>query len=217
MPKRFFKVVSIMLLLAIIYSYNHHSKHKFTYHKVIPVEFPKLNIRGFNFPEDSIKIKDWIHNSEYTKIQLHGQGIWIGLTAETDQFIPKDKRPLRVYETWLNPEEMIDSINGKPVLRSNRDNLKKPHQTFHFASNLETVNDSIHESVSYSPDAASFAINNKILKASTLYKRTKEENAEIPFFPPNAITIKRVFKVLAASGGKTKFNITAWNGTIDPS
>ncbi len=35
----------------------------FSYHDVVPVDFPKLDIKGFNFPEDSITINKWIRQS----------------------------------------------------------------------------------------------------------------------------------------------------------
>ena len=204
------------LLLTLFFSCNNYKKDTFTYHKVIPAEFPQVSIPGFNFPEDSLAVNNWVRTSNTEKIYQHGWGIWTGLTTETNQYIPGDKRPLRVFETWLTPEEIVDSIKNVPVRRSNRANLKTPNQLGHFVSDQETVNDSIHESVSYSPGAASFAINNKIFMATTLLDYAKKENRkEVPFFPPNAITIKPVFKVLASSTGKTKFNIAAWSGPND--
>ena len=209
--------LSAVLLLVMVFSCkkDHHKSKDYVYHKVIPAEFPQLNIPGFTFPEDSLVINKWVRSSEVNKIHLHGWGIWTGLTTETDQYIPGDKRPLRVFETWLTPEEMIDSIKGDPVQRSNRANLKTPNQFGHFALNQETINDSIHESVSYSPAAASFAINNKIFMATTLLGYSQAGKTEVPFFPSNAITIKPVFKVLAASTGATSFNISAWHGPVN--
>ncbi|WP_186757826.1 hypothetical protein [Echinicola salinicaeni] len=189
---------------------------RFSYDNVVPADFPKLNIPGFNFPEDSTILNQWIHEMDTEKIYLHGWGIWAGLTALTSQKIPGDTRNLRVFETWLTPEEMIDSIKNKPIKRSNRSNLNVPNQFTHFASKQKTVNDSIFESVSYSPGAAKFAIENKIFMATTLYDMAKKENrTEIPFFPTDAITIKPVFKLLPTSGGERQFDIATWPGTID--
>ncbi|WP_215226168.1 hypothetical protein [Echinicola shivajiensis] len=188
----------------------------FAYDKVTPAEFPQLNIPGFNFPEDSTVLNQWIHEMDTEKIYLHGWGIWAGLTAKTDQKIPGDPRNLLVFETWLTPEEMIDSIKNEPIKRSNRANLKVPNQFTHFAAMQKTVNDSIFESVSYSPGASSYAIENKIFMATTLYNMAKNEGrTEIPFFPTDAITIKPVFKLLPTSGGESRFDIATWPGTID--
>jgi len=218
--------ICTILIIVLIFSCKSEKKENsnyntksFSYHDVVPTDFPKLNIKGFNFPEDSITINKWIRQSKQDLIYLHGWGIWTGLTSFTNQKIPGDKRSLRVFETWLTPEEMIDeikqsSVDYKSSIRSNRANLKKPHQLTHFSSTLQTVNDSIHESVAYSPAASKFAIDNKVFMATTLYEYAKNKK-EIPFFPNNAITIKPVFKLLQTSGGKKLFNIAAWNGTTD--
>ncbi|MBD8489305.1 hypothetical protein IFO69_11160 [Echinicola sp. CAU 1574] len=188
----------------------------FTYDKVKPADFPAMDIPGFNFPEDSTILNQWIHEMDTSNIYLHGWGIWTGLTSLTSQKIPGDPRNLRVFETWMTPEEMIDSIKNQPIQRSNRANLKVPNQFTHFASKQKTVNDSIFESVSYSPGASDYAIQNKIFMATTLYDMAKNQNREeIPFFPTNAITIKPVFKLLPTSGGQTQFDIATWPGTID--
>ena len=220
--------LSTILFIAFLLSCSNKNKENdsnksenFSFHEVVPADFPKLNIKGFNFPQDSITLKKWIKESKEDSIYLHGWGIWTGLTTLTNQRIPNDEYPLRVFETWLTPEEMIDEIKKesndyKSDIRSNRANLKRPNQLTHFSSAIETINDSIHESVAYSPAASKFAIDNKIFMATTLYEYAKKDNRkEIPFFPSNAITIKPVFKLLQTSTGQTSFNISAWNGTTD--
>ncbi|MFT6814892.1 MAG: hypothetical protein ACJAZ3_000788 [Sphingobacteriales bacterium] len=216
--------LGILLLSFIFFSCSNNKKEQlnntklesnFTYNKVSGAEFPKLNIAGFHFPEDSSRINQWIHSGKNDSLYLHSWGIWTGITSKTTQFISSDSKALRVFETWLTPEEMIDSIKGLPIKRSNRANLKMPHQFTHFLSEEQSVNDSIHESVAYSPGAADFAIKNKIFMATTLYNLGKlEQKKEIPFFPANTITIKPVFKLLPTSNGQTLFKIASWNGTI---
>lgn len=202
-------------------SENQNQLENFVYHHVTPAEFPDLDIPGFNFPEDSLKLNGWIRQGVTDSIYLHGWGIWTGLTSFTNQRIPGDSAFLRVYETWLTPEEMIDSIKGEPIRRSNRANLKIPNQLTHFegGGNLkgtQDVNITVHESVSYSPGAANFAIANKIFLATTLYQyAVVEKRKEIPFFPTDAITTKPVFKLLDASSGETKFDIASWPGPPD--
>ena len=190
----------------------------FTYSKVTPEEFPNLKIPGFNFPEDSTTLNKWIRQSKNDNIYTHGWGIWTGLTMPTQQSTSGDSSSLRVFETWLTPEEMINSIKGEPIKRSNRANLKIPHQFTHFQKNggmlkQESINDSIHESVSYSPPAAKFAIDNKLFMATTLYDyAVNKKLRQIPPFPNNAITIKPVFKLLRVTNGKTMFSISSWHG-----
>ena len=228
MTKKFYFLFTMLLFAGFLYSCledkageGESETASFTYHEVEPAPFPSLDIPGFNFPEDSTTILNWVKSGDEDSIYLHGWGIWTGLTSLSTQTIPGDDNPLRVFETWMTPEEMIDEIKGgdsdyKSDTRSNRANLKTPNQFTHFTSGVQTVNDSIHESVSYSPAAAKFAIDNKIFLATTLYNYAKVDNrTEVPFFPNDAITIKPVFKILAASSGETKFNIAAWNGTTE--
>ncbi|MCW9708417.1 hypothetical protein [Fodinibius salsisoli] len=188
------------------------SELTFEYDKVTPVDFPSLNIPGFEFPMDSTLLNQWIAEDDSINIYKHGWGIWAGLTAPTNQKV--GEKTLLVYETWLTPEEMIDSLKNQPIKRSNRANLNKPNQFTHFVS---TVNDSIHESVAYSPAASNYAIEEKIFLATTLLGYAEEGRNSIPDFPNDAITIKPVFKVLpvSSSGDQTKFAISVWPGPID--
>lgn len=213
-------IISLIVFLSAC-SHNQDQPGNFVYHHVVPAEFPDLDIPGFDFPEDSSTLNGWIHEWVADSIYLHGWGIWTGLTSFTDQRIPGDSGFLRVYETWLTPEEMIDSINGEPVRRSNRANLNMPNQFTHFngtndLKGTQSVNVSVQESVSYSPAAANFAIENKIFLATTLYNYgVVEKRKEIPFFPTDAITIKPVFKLLDTSTGETLFDIASWPGPTD--
>ena len=102
--------ICTILIIVLIFSCKSEKKENsnyntksFSYHDVVPTDFPKLNIKVFNFPEDSITINKWIRQSKQDLIYLHGWGIWTGLTSFTNQKIPGDKRSLRVFETWLTP------------------------------------------------------------------------------------------------------------------
>lgn len=213
--------IALCFLLYIIACTGDNNATNFTYDHIVPANFPDtttLSIPGFHFPQDSITLNRWIHTSKEDSIYLHGWGIWTGITSPTSQTTQGDTTTLRVYETWLTPEEMIDSIKGRPVNRSNRANLKIPHQLTHFKhilSGQQTVNDSVHESVSYSPAAAGFAIQNKIFMATALHALAARPRTEIPFFPQNAITIKPVFKLLPVTSGQTLFSIATWHGPVD--
>lgn len=213
-------------------------------HDITPAPFPVLDIPGFNFPEDSQTLNQWISDSKVDEIYNHGWGIWAGLTSFSSQKIDGDPNNLRVYETWMSPMEMIASIKSNeqrniPINRSNRTNLNVPHQHIHFGLSKKAQkefkekikvktppqkntigmgvnNINIFESVAYSPAASKYAIENEVFLAKTLYDyATKDGYAEIPYFPKNAITIKPVFKVLPVSSGETKFDIAAWSGTTE--
>ena len=65
MTKRMYLVL-IASLLILAYSCKKEKKDDkgYTYHKVVPAEFPNLDIPGFSFPQDSVTLNQWIHNSE---------------------------------------------------------------------------------------------------------------------------------------------------------
>lgn len=186
----------------------------FTDENVTPADFPKLDIPGFNFPEDSTTLNGWITSNDTKKIHEHAWGIWTGLTSPSNQ--NAGDQPLLVYETWLSPSEMIDSIKGLPVRRSNRINLRFPNQFEHARAKGDTVNSVIFETVAYSPAAATHAISNKLFMATTLHGYAQAGLKGIPDFPNSAITIKPVYKILPASSMKDQslFAISTWHGTI---
>lgn len=183
---------------------------------VHPVPFPDLGIEGFTFPTDSTTINNWVNTQNMTEIYKHGWGIWAGLTSGTNQ--NEGGNNLLVFETWLTPKEIIDSINKIPVQRVGRSNLNKLSQFVHAKAKSSFSEDtSIAESVSYSPAAATYALDNKIFLAVTLAKYQLEGKVKIPDFPNDAITIKPVFKIIT----KDKLNengiysMASWHGPID--
>lgn len=214
-----YPALGLLLFVTACSGDGNNGNNEFIYDRVTPVEFPdSVPIAGFHFPQDSLTLNRWISQTKDDSIYLHGWGIWTGITSFTAEKTIGDSTPLRVYETWLTPEDMIDSIKGIPVKRSNRANLKIPHQLTHFGSALtiqQSINDSIHESVSYSPAAAGFAIEQKIFMATALRAFATQQRTEIPFFPNNSITIKPVFKLLPATSGQERFSIATWHGPID--
>lgn len=186
--------------------------------EVTPVPFPDTGIPGFEFPADSTVINQWVATQNDEEIYKHGWGIWAGLTAPTDQHI--GGFPLLVFETWLTPKEIIDRINGTPQPRtqSGRALLNIPNQFVHAADFTGgEVDTKVFESVSYSPAAADFALDNKIFLYTTLAQYAGQGLTEIPDFPSDAITIKPVFKVIAHNelGPDGIFTMPVWHGPID--
>jgi hypothetical protein len=185
---------------------------------ITPEPFPKVNIPGFVFPEDSTVINGWISAGNNEAIYQHGWGLWAGLTSKTNPLQTVGGNDLLVFETWLTPSEIIDSIKGNPIHRSGRNNLNIPSQFTHAArlGNKEEPDLSDAESVSYSPGAADFAIKNKIFMLTTLQNYTLEGKTSIPDFPTDAITIKPVFKVIQKSklDSKGLYAMPSWHGPI---
>jgi hypothetical protein len=227
--------------------------------EVKPAPFPNPNIPGFNFPEQAAVIDGWVKDGNNAEIYKHGWGIWAGLTTATTQVPPGGTQPLLVFETWLTPDEMIAMINAKPIPRSNRANLSKPHQFLHAAAKDKSfdlsgtqppagnTNSSAGNakpapgnttantgnsnaapartrpdfnnavSVSYSPPASKYAIDNKIFLWDTLKGYGDKGMTDIPAFPSDAITIKPVFKVIEKSelNPAGLFVMPSWPGPID--
>ena len=183
---------------------------------IIPVDFPQLDIPGFAFPRDSNTVKDWIESYDTISQYKHAWGLWTGLTTLTDQE-GSFGDALRVFETWLTPEEIIHAMNtnGKALLtngsdiRSNRANLRVPRQFSHGDMSSDTAITQFFEAAAYSPMAADYALKNKVFSAVQLAEFAKKGNA-IPPFPNDAITIKPAFKILHTESGDTKFSIPVW-------
>ncbi len=184
--------------------------------EVTPTPFPDLGIPNFQFPTDSNTINSWVATEDVNAIYSHGWGIWAGLTAPSGQSIGGQE--LLVFETWLTPAEILDSMKSVPVKRIGRANLNKPKQFGHaFNKSGEEPDTKIAESVSYSPAATKYALDNKIFLYSTFEKYAAEGRTSIPDFPANAITIKPVFKVISKSklDPSGYYAMPSWVGPID--
>lgn len=184
---------------------------------IIPVDFPQLDIPGFAFPRDSNTVKAWIESYDTISQYKHAWGLWTGLTTLTDQE-GSFGDALRVFETWLTPEEIIHAMNTNDknlltkgsAIRSNRANLRLPRQFGHGTLGLAPQDiDSVFEAHSYSPSASAYALKNKVFSAIQLAKYAEKGNS-IPPFPDNAITTKPTYKILRASKGDSIFAIPVW-------
>ncbi len=183
---------------------------------ITPAPFPDLGIPGFTFPTDSNTVNGWVANEDKTAIYQHGWGIWAGLTAPSGQSIGGQE--LLVFETWLTPSEILDSMKNVPVKRIGRANLNKPKQFGHaLAKSGENPDTDIAESVSYSPAATKYALDNKIFLYSTMKAYADEGRTSIPDFPSNAITLKPVFKVITKDklDASNLYPMPTWVGPID--
>lgn len=188
-----------------------------------PVPFPDPGIPGFRFPEDSTVINDWVENRDEDAIYRHVWGIWAGLTQKVGFTCSGDS--LRVFETWDDPEYLADRMQGKPLSKSatlacGRPPLTVPTQLIHQVMQTNTtvgVNDSIFESVVYSPAAADYALSKKIfsrVELDRLYAAGERNLA----FPHNSITAKPVFKIIPRrSIDVSPYPIEVWPGaTLGP-
>ena len=160
---------------------------------------------GIQFPEAETVINQWIYQGNPQQILAHAWGIWAGLTHTVGQI---DGAPVRAFETWSTPNNMIFRIQsgltaqaaGNPQRRLE---LMRPRQkTNQAAVTTQAAGDgdtNIFVSVAYNPPAAQHAISNGLFLESTLKAYLANGYTEIPDFPNNSITIKPVYKVIPAS------------------
>lgn len=203
-------------------------------HDITPVPLPINIMTGFHFPEDSTVINKWTSDTAFensydsASIYKHAWGLWAGLTAQSGQTFANDS--LLVYETWLSINEVRELIiNNKKTCdsfkRMGRAPLSRPKQFEHaarFAAKKASLafnkapivtasekNINFWVTVSYSPDAACYATQNKIFKQSVIntYYKSGEMGA-IPSFPTKSMTIKPTYMVYTDTNAL--FKLPVW-------
>ncbi|GAB3389167.1 hypothetical protein [Lysobacter fragariae] len=194
------------------------------------------------FPQSETTINQWVYGGNSDAINRHGWSIWAGLTSFTGSV---NGTPVRAFETWTSPGNMIfriqsglgvDALRGQVMLQkaqllrpARRFELDPPRQFRNLkpklkASQATQVNDgdtNILVSVAYNPAAAQHAITNKLFLQSTLNTYLEQGYNQIPVFPAAAITTKPVFKVIQkneANGNVTNgiYTMPGWPGTPSP-
>jgi hypothetical protein len=169
---------------------------------IVPQPFPGTSVTGITFPTDPATITGWINANDSANIAQHAWGIWAGLTAPTNQKV--GGVPLMVFETWAGIHELQvatkeGSLSQDLIIKVNRAPLQKPNQ---HSESIINNNPGFWVNVSYDPNAATYALQNKILKKATLDSIQGSGVDTIPAFPTQAITIKPVYYV-----GQTKDNL----------
>jgi len=189
--------------------------------EVTPPDLPDPGIPGFNFPEPELTLDNWVFSGNNQEIYLHAWGIWTALTMESGVTILGE--PLRAFETWLTPAEMLQAMDGvtiEPMKR--RHKLERPRQFRNKAKKIEKTavtgpDTNIFVSVAYNPAASNHAIMNKLFWGSTLTALLKYGYKDIPNFPVSAVTIKPVFKVIQQSNlQEGLYSFPVWPGTPEP-
>jgi len=189
---------------------------------------------AFVFPQSETQINQWIYSGNNAPQYAHSWGIWSGLTQGVGIV---DGVPVRAFETWPTPSEMIYQIQsgqaglflGKQLnIQPRHLKLSLPHQFRNVAAAakekaalLKAASSSdgdtnIFVSVAYNPPAAKHAVSNKLFLQSTLDQYLKEGYTDIPNFPSNAITIKPVYKVIPKNIAGGIYTFPGWPGTPVP-
>lgn len=201
-----------------------------------------LPTRSMVFPTPETTINGWVYSNDQDSINRHGWEIWSGLT---DHVGVVDGVPVRAFETWTTPADMIYQIKtfqgsalkayaAPPVTPDNGLRLRIPKQFHHGASegprpiaalfakvlanpaSSKVGDTSVFESVAYNPASAQHAIGNKLFLKSTLGALVKEGYTDIPTFPVSAVNIKPVYKVIPVDSPNGIYTFPGWPGTPSP-
>jgi len=167
-----------------------------------PVPLPDPGVAGYHFPEPEPVIVGWTQVNDQKAINTHAWGLWTALTQETKETY--DNQPLRVFETWVTPEDIQDS--GAKVLQAMPRNPRRfmPFNQFRLhaksrelqaaGNGLETVTGF----VKYDPTAAQHITTHNLFSQSNLCSMLNAGQTEIPTFPTTGVSLKPVFQTLSA-------------------
>lgn len=211
-------------------------------------EMPNTGISGFNFPEAETALNGWVFNPDSKSpdnIALHGWGIWTALTTPTGQ-TARGVPNAPTYLTWATPEEIHNDLKSDKVVdllaaapSARKFTVDAPAQFRHLPSAAAKVpkdaakvlkdaanqcgtggtpDTCIFENVQYSPPAAKHAFENKLLLKATLANYLTWGYKDIPGFPPAAVAVKPVYKLIQAKDLTSKglYVMQAWPGTPTP-
>jgi len=180
-----------------------------------PVDISSDGIPGFTYPTPESVIDGWINTGNTDSIYTHAWNLWMAINKKTNEVYDEDT--LLVWETWHSLEEIVEMVQntskGFDVEGRTRAAIQIPRQMLKFDHlTLETADDTIFESVKYSPASAEYALMNKIFLQSTL-DSLYQAGAKIEF-PDAAMNIKPVFKIIADHNLDESglFPFKAWTG-----
>lgn len=197
-------------------------------------------VAGESFPQSETTINSWVYGGDTAAIDRHAWSIWAGLTQFAGTV---DGAPMRAFETWATPSNMIyriqsgigfDAVRGERMLQKAQllhprgmFELARPKQFRNISPRLKAAgavpdgDTNIFVGVAYNPAAARHAIANKLFLQSTLNGYLRQGYTQMPVFPAGAITIKPVYKIVQKneSGGNVKngiYTMPGWPGTPSP-
>lgn len=171
------------------------------------------------FPQPETTINGWVYSGDTAAMYRHSWAVWAGLTSFTGTV---DGAPMRAFQTWTTPSNMIfriqsglgaDALRGHAVLqkaqlirpaaklelappRQFRNVTRRPGPAGAEAAAAPDGDTNIFVGVAYNPAAAQHAIANKLFLQSTLNAYLRQGYAQVPVFPGSAITIKPVYKIV---------------------
>lgn len=203
-------LLTISFLSIVNFSANNYQTNSYT-----PVDISGNGIPGFDFPTEQATINNWISMGQNDSIYRHAWNLWTAINMKTNEVYDGDT--LRVWETWYSLDELVDMTREgvtrissdkrtRPALDLPSQILKFDHLTF------ESPDDTVFESVKYSPASANYTLENRLLLKSTLDSLFNIGIA--PDFPSAAMNIKPVFKIITEKSLDENglFSFKAWTG-----
>ena len=187
---------------------------------IVPEPLPDPRIPGFVFPESEATLTRWITEMTrgdaatvaapaFEKIHLHGWGLWTALTTETVQ--KYDGQRLRVFETWLTPDDLAEVAPGRlaPTIEPSRRRGALRRFTLLKIRDVEreldpgsaatsALVDRVTGFVKFDPTAAEHIVRQELLRKETLNALLEGGATQIPPFPATALAIKPVFQMIRA-------------------
>lgn len=183
-----------------------------------PVGLPDPKIPGFRFPEAENTILQWVKANKQKEINIHGWGIWTALN------MPSGEQDLRVFETWLTPDNIMAArltrVENLAKLERTLPIPTVPHQFHHGKArrlaalpNLPSVNQPL-VTVQYDPNAANHIKDNKLFQVATLNALLTEGKTDVPAFLPPSVALKPTYITAMSSNlvDGRYFRLEAWPG-----
>jgi len=204
--------------------------------RIVVEPLPALPMTGFRFPESEATLTRWITGmtrgadadtvqAAFENIHRHAWGLWTALTMETAQ--RSEGQPLRVFETWLTPEELVahaDLPNAAAVAQwpRRRAALRQLGQFRLRATRAASAGltagdgaiDRIAGFIKFDPTAADHILAQGLLRVATLDALLQGGAQQIPPFPSAALAAKPVFQILRRQDlvDGRYYALKAWSG-----
>jgi len=178
-----------------------------------PVPLPDPHIAGYRMPEDASVVNGWVDSDDQVAMSRHAWGVWVALNADSGQSL--DGQSLRVFETWVTPDDLLGSTNPSllAVSRRNPRALVELRQFSRRRGDIRTLDLAPGEAaatgfVKLDPTGARWITTNKLLSAENL--RSLSSVGSVPAFPSTSISLKARFVTLP--GAKRYVRLPDWPG-----
>ena len=228
MKKNYVYPVLVLLFIATVLSCkNSEANTAFVLESFEAIDMPSQLANGDIFPTDSTRINLWLSepNVDQDGVQNnpniigHTWALWQALTEPTA--VVYNDRPLRRYETWYTPQDVIEATNNNTTLESLKrtDGRLQFRKKFNFGhdTELNTSAGDISGKVKYSPSMAQRALEKQYFNLEVIKAKVQQGEINSLQFKPNDVMLKPVYRVLTDKNevGEDTYYFNIWAGRID--